>query len=40
MGLTIGRLLRKYKYPPDQTPHAVKLIMEQAQMFGEEWPII
>jgi len=37
MRISIRRLLRKYKYPPDQTPQAVKLIMEQAQLFGEEW---
>ncbi|MHA1221672.1 MAG: type I restriction endonuclease subunit R [Candidatus Heimdallarchaeaceae archaeon] len=37
MRLTVKRLLKKYNYPPDQTPQAVKLIMEQAQMFGEEW---
>ncbi|MBA7514204.1 hypothetical protein ES705_06229 [subsurface metagenome] len=37
MRISIRKLLRKYKYPPDQTPQAVKLIMEQAQLFGEEW---
>ena len=37
MRLTIKRLLRKYKYPPEHSPHAIELIMEQAQMFGEEW---
>ncbi|MHA1347945.1 MAG: type I restriction enzyme endonuclease domain-containing protein, partial [Candidatus Heimdallarchaeaceae archaeon] len=39
MRLTIRRLLRKYKYPPDQRPQAVKLIMEQAALFGEEWAV-
>ncbi len=37
MKVTIRKLLRRYKYPPDQTPQAIKLIMEQAQLFGEEW---
>jgi len=37
MRIEIRKLLRKYKYPPDQTPNAIKLIMEQAQLFGEEW---
>lgn len=39
MRITIRRLLKKYKYPPDQRPEAVRLIMEQAQLFGEEWAI-
>ena len=37
MRLEIRKLLRKYKYPPDKREDAVKLIMEQAQYFGEEW---
>ncbi len=40
MRVTIKRLLKKYKYPPDQQPEAIKLIMEQAQLFGEEWASI
>jgi len=39
MRITIKRLLKKYKYPPDQRPEAVRLIMEQAQLFGEEWAV-
>ena len=39
MRVIIKRLLKKYKYPPDQQPEAVRLIMEQAQLFGEEWAI-
>ncbi len=39
MRVTIRRLLKKYKYPPDQRPEAIKLIMEQAQLFGEDWAI-
>jgi type I restriction enzyme R subunit len=37
MRLEVRRLLRKYKYPPDRREDAIKLIMEQAQYFGEEW---
>ncbi|MDH5646536.1 MAG: DUF3387 domain-containing protein, partial [Candidatus Heimdallarchaeota archaeon] len=37
MRRSIKRLLRKYKYPPDQQEKAVKIIMEQAMLFGEEW---
>ncbi|HEC37767.1 hypothetical protein LCGC14_0459840 [marine sediment metagenome] len=40
MRITIRRLLKKYKYPPDQRPEAVRLIMEQAQLFGEEWAVV
>ncbi len=39
MRVIIKRLLKKYKYPPDQQPEAVRLIMEQAQLFGEEWAV-
>ena len=31
----IKRLLKKYKYPPDATEAAVKLIMEQAKQMCE-----
>jgi len=37
MRRSIKRLLRKYKYPPDQQDKAIKIIMEQAMLFGEEW---
>jgi len=40
MRITIRRLLKKYKYPPDQQPEAVRLILEQAQLFGEEWSAV
>lgn len=33
----IRRLLRKYKYPPDQAPEAIELIMKQAEALAEEW---
>ena len=35
--LMLKRILRKYKYPPDQQDAAVQLILQQAQMLGEEW---
>ena len=37
MRITIKRLLKKYKYPPDHQKEAINLIMDQAQLFGEEW---
>ena len=35
--LMVKRILKKYKYPPDQQDDAVKLILEQAQALGEHW---
>lgn len=35
--LLVKRLLKKYKYPPDQTEEAVELVLQQAQSLGEEW---
>lgn len=35
--LMVRRILRKYKYPPDQAEEAVKLVLEQAQALGVEW---
>ena len=35
--LMVRRILRKYKYPPDQADSAVELVLEQAQSLGEEW---
>jgi len=40
MRVTIKRLLKKYKYPPDHRQEAIKLIMEQAQLFGEAWATV
>ena len=36
MRITIKRLLRKYKYPPDKQADAVDLIIEQAEKMCEE----
>jgi len=35
--LMVRRILRKYKYPPDQADAAVELVLQQAQSLGEEW---
>ncbi|MCH1932745.1 DUF3387 domain-containing protein, partial [Shewanella sp. A25] len=35
MRITVKRLLRKYKYPPDKQADAVKLIIEQAEKMSE-----
>ena len=35
--LMVRRILRKYKYPPDQQNEAVDLILRQVQALGEEW---
>lgn len=33
----IRRLLKKYKYPPDQQDEAVKLVMKQAETLADQW---
>ena len=35
--LTVKRILRKYKYPPDPQEAAVELVLEQARAVGECW---
>jgi len=35
--LMVKRILRKYKYPPDQQEAAIELVLQQAQALGEEW---
>ena len=37
--LMVKRILRKYKYPPDQQDSAVELVLEQAKALGEAWEI-
>jgi len=37
--LMVKRILRKYKYPPDQQDAAVELVLEQAEALGESWAI-
>ncbi|WP_269209211.1 type I restriction enzyme endonuclease domain-containing protein [Methylobacter luteus] len=35
--LMVKRILRKYKYPPDQQESAVELVLQQAQALSENW---
>jgi type I restriction enzyme, R subunit len=35
--LMVKRILKKYKYPPDQADNAVQLVLEQAEALGEDW---
>ena len=35
--LLVKRILRKYKYPPDQQDGAVDLVLQQAKALGEAW---
>jgi type I restriction enzyme R subunit len=35
--LMVKRILRKYKYPPDQQDGAVELVLQQVQVIGEDW---
>lgn len=35
--LMVRRILRKYKYPPDQQDGAVELVLQQAKAIGEAW---
>ncbi len=35
--LMVKRILRKYKYPPDQQDAAVELVLRQAKALGEAW---
>lgn len=35
--LMVKRILRKYKYPPDQAEEAVELVLQQVETLGEAW---
>nr|WP_213359276.1 type I restriction endonuclease subunit R [Brachymonas denitrificans] len=35
--LMVKRILRKYKYPPDQAEEAVELVLQQVETLGESW---
>jgi len=35
--LMVKRILRKYKYPPDQQDAAVEMVLRQAEALGEAW---
>lgn len=35
--LMVKRILRKYKYPPDQQETAIELVLQQAESIGDNW---
>ncbi|QAA92439.1 type I restriction endonuclease subunit R [Pollutimonas thiosulfatoxidans] len=35
--LMVKRILRKYRYPPDMADTAVELVLQQAEVLGEQW---
>ncbi len=35
--LMVKRILRKYKYPPDQERRAIEIVLEQAETLSESW---
>ncbi len=35
--LMVKRVLRKYKYPPDQAEEAVELVLQQVETLGVSW---
>jgi type I restriction enzyme R subunit len=37
MRLLVKRILRKYKYPPDQADEATELVLQQVETLGESW---
>ena len=37
--VTIKRLLRKYRYPPDRQEEAVKTIIEQSEELSKDWTV-
>jgi len=37
--IMVKRILRKYKYPPDQAENAIDFVLRQAQELGETWEV-
>jgi len=35
--LMVKRILRKYKYPPDQQEAAIELVLQQAKALSDAW---
>jgi type I restriction enzyme R subunit len=35
--LLVRRTLQKWKYPPDQQPDAVDLVLKQAEKLSDHW---
>ena len=38
--LLVKRILRKYKYPPDQQEEAINLVLQQAESLSAEWVVM
>ena len=36
-GVVMGRILRKYGYPPDKQEKATQTVLEQAEVLSVEW---
>ncbi len=39
MRLLVKVLLTKYKYPPDKQPEAVNMVIEQAELYADQWAV-
>ena len=39
MRLLVKVLLRRYRYPPDKQPDAVNKVIEQAELYADQWGI-
>ena len=35
--ILVRRTLQRYKYPPDQAPEAVELVLKQAEVLSNGW---
>ena len=35
--ILVRRTLQRYRYPPDQAPEAIELILEQAEVLSNQW---
>ena len=39
MRVLVKVLLGKYRYPPDKQPEAIDKVIEQAELFADEWAV-
>jgi type I restriction enzyme R subunit len=37
--ILVRRTLQRYKYPPDQAPDAVELVLKQAEALSNGWTV-
>ncbi len=37
--ILVRRCLQKWKYPPDQQPYAVELVLKQAEALSNSWTV-